>query len=175
MPHDLAFRAHDGLFVTNMAVGINFNLHPAIAEDTLGHDGDHIDIVNLLADDKRRRLVIGVGGSSADCGDKLPARLDYVAVPRERLVATVEKRNRRHAAFDHGQRIEPDQIATLVGIAITGARFPFSNKTQHRTGIAANLHSFDGQLISHIQPLSMPYARVRGWPARCTAAPRSRP
>ena len=75
--------------MTNMAVRINFNLNPTIAKDTFSHYGDHIDIFHLLADDKRRRLVIGIGGSCPHSRDKLPVALNNITVPTGLFCATV--------------------------------------------------------------------------------------
>ena len=58
-----------------MTISINLHLRTAITENTLGHDGDHIDAViavrNYAAGDyKRGWLVIRVGGAGTDCGDE---------------------------------------------------------------------------------------------------------
>ena len=68
MADRFAFRAHRRLFGAEVAVGVDLRLDPAIAEDALGHDGDHVDFVHLRGNDERRGLIVGVGGARPDRG-----------------------------------------------------------------------------------------------------------
>jgi hypothetical protein len=66
----LALAAHGGLLGTQVAVGVDLHLHAAVAEDALGHHGDHVDAFHLGGHDEGRRLVVGIGGAGADTGDE---------------------------------------------------------------------------------------------------------
>ena len=81
MADRLALDAHRCLLGAEEAVGVDLHLDAAIAEDALGHDGDHIDAVNLGRDDERGRLVVGIGGAGADRGDECALLVDDLAVP----------------------------------------------------------------------------------------------
>ena len=70
MAHLLALGAHGRLLRADEAVGIDLQLQAAIAEDALGHDGDHVDIAMPAGDDEGCGLVIGIGGAGADAGDE---------------------------------------------------------------------------------------------------------
>ena len=49
MADRLALGAHGGALVAEVAVGVDLHLDAAIAEDALGHHGDHVDALDLLA------------------------------------------------------------------------------------------------------------------------------
>ncbi len=66
MADRLACGAHGRRLGAEMAVGVDLHLDAAIGEDALGHDGDEVDALDLLADDEGRRLVVGIGGAGAD-------------------------------------------------------------------------------------------------------------
>jgi hypothetical protein len=68
--HRLALDAHRGLLGTEIAIGVDLHLDAAVAEDALGHDGDHVDAVVPGRDDEGRRLVVGIGRGRADAGDE---------------------------------------------------------------------------------------------------------
>ena len=67
--------------VSDMAVSVDFHLHAAIGKDAFGHDGDHIDAFDLLADNKGGWFVIWVGRSGPNRGHKRTVAFDDVAVP----------------------------------------------------------------------------------------------
>ena len=43
VPDGFALRAHRAAFRAQMPVGIDLHLHAAIAENSFGHDRDHVD------------------------------------------------------------------------------------------------------------------------------------
>ena len=65
-----------------MAVGINFHLGAAIAEDSLGHNGHHVNAVMLAGNNKRGRLIIWIGGAGTNRRHKMIIWRDNAAVPR---------------------------------------------------------------------------------------------
>jgi hypothetical protein len=81
MAHGLAVDPDDRRLRPQEAIGVDLHLDAAIAEDALGHDGDHVDAVNFRGDDKRRWLVVGIGRAGADRGYEGFARADDLAVP----------------------------------------------------------------------------------------------
>ena len=76
----LALRAHDRRLRAEMAVGVDLHLDAAIAENAFGDDGHQVDALDLLADDERRRLVVGIGGARTDARHEAAA-VDELAVP----------------------------------------------------------------------------------------------
>src|SRR3989338_1324342 len=121
MADGFALDADDGAFGADKAVGVDLHLDAAIAEDAFGHDSNHIHPVNRLADDEGGGFVIGIGGASADGGDKGPPALHQIAVPVRPVIAPVE-RDRRAALFDgvldDCQRVKTHQRAAVAGIAV---------------------------------------------------------
>ena len=81
MADRLALGAHGRAFGAEMAVGVDFELHAAIAVDALGDDRHHVDAIDLGRDDEGRGLVVGIGGAGADGGDEWAGRLEDVAAP----------------------------------------------------------------------------------------------
>ena len=69
-------------FGANVTVGVDLHLDAAVGEDALGDDGDEIDAFDLLADDERGRLVVGIGGARADRGDEALSRVDELSSAR---------------------------------------------------------------------------------------------
>ena len=61
---------HRCAFIAQITVGIDLHFEAAIAEDAFGDHGHHVDPLRARSHDKRRRLVIGVGGGSAYASDK---------------------------------------------------------------------------------------------------------
>ena len=179
-PHEIAFRA-------KMPVGIDFHLHAAIAEDPLGDDGDHIHAVDLAGDDERRGLVVGIGRSGADRGDEGLTIGQHVALPGIALVIAIQERYDLAAALDpvlqDRQRVQTHQLATLIGVSVTGAGSAIGDVAHDRTGIAADLLAgrftfgrVAGDLLSHVprlpipcpwrpRPSELPRAPARAWRA----------
>jgi len=140
MADRLARRTHGRGLRAEMAVGVDLHLDAAIAEDALGHDRDEIDTLDLLADDERRGLVVGIGRAGADRSDERPAVVDQAAIPvfgigceRHGRAALVDR------MFQDDQRVKPHDAAVPVAVAVTGAATAVSDVAHHRTGIAADL------------------------------------
>ncbi len=140
VPDRLAGNAHGSAFRPEIAVGVDLQLHAAIGVDALGDDGHHVDAVDLRGDDERRRLVIGIGRAGADRGHERRRRADNAAIP---IGGLFEERHDR-AAFDHGalkqdMRIDADELAVAIGVAVAGAEHARLDEAHDRTGIAADL------------------------------------
>ena len=153
-----------GAFGSDVAVRVDLDLHPAVTEDSLRYDGNHIDAVYRLADDERGGLVVRVCRSGTDRGYERAPRLDKVAVP----IVGSEETDGLAALFrrclDHGQGIKPDQppIVICIPVACTGAAV--GDVAHHRAGIAADLRSrFRRRVTRHCFP--------RWPPAPLTALP----
>src|SRR5262245_13326126 len=103
-----------------MAVGVDLHLDAAIAEDAFGHDSDEVDAFDVLADNEGGRLVVGISGAGTDRGHELPG-LDERAVPVLRFAG---KGDGRPAPLDRmlqdDKRIEPDDPAIAVAVAVAG-------------------------------------------------------
>ena len=144
---------HHGAFVANVAVGVDLYLDPAVRKYPFGHDGDHINALDFLADDKGGRLIIGVGCARANGGHKIATALDNIAVPILRVIALIQKRDGIGPRLDHCQRIKAHQLARMIGIAVTGTGFAFGDKTHHRAGVAANFRRLSvAQIVRHVRP-----------------------
>src|SRR5688572_4621063 len=96
MADRLARCSDDCCFSAEMAVGVDLYLDAAIGENPLGNDRYQIDAFDLLTDDEGRGLVVGIGCTSADRGDKAAVRIDQFALPG---VALGAKRHHRRAAI----------------------------------------------------------------------------
>jgi hypothetical protein len=169
---DLALAAHVGLLGAEEAVGVDLQLEAAVAEDAFGDDGDHVHVLHLGGDDEGRGLVVRVGGGTADAGDEDLVGMQQVAVPvggggggggggragcagcvrcvgRRRLHAAFECDQRRVASVQRAaqqqHRVDADQRAFVVGVAIAGAGLACADLAQHRAGVALDLvagHAF---------------------------------
>ena len=122
-----------------MAVGVDLHLDAAIAEDALGHDRDHVHPLDLARDDEGRWLVVGIGGAGPDGGDEHRRVADHAPVPfppaaRERDDGTVPGER----ALQHHVRVDPDQLAVPVGVAVAGPGLTGPDVAHHRTGVAAD-------------------------------------
>ena len=126
-------RADGGALRAEIAVGVDLHLDAAIAENALGHDGDHVDAVDFRRHDERRRLVVGIGGAGADRRDELARPLTSSPSHSPR-----PERNHRAAmregALEH-VGIDANQFAIMVGVAVACARRPGLMK--HMTGQAS--------------------------------------
>ena len=132
----LALDPHRRLLGAEIAVGVDLHLDAAVAEDALGHDGDHVDAVMLGRDDERRGLVVGIGRGGADAGDEGALALAELARPGR--AALDEGDARQIGLGQQHQRIDPHQLAVHVGVAVAGAGAARPDAAQHRAGIAAH-------------------------------------
>jgi hypothetical protein len=152
-----------------MAVGVYLHLDAAIGEDALGHHSHQVDSLDLLAHDEGRRLVVGIGRARADRGDEALSRVDQLAatglpgVERHRLAAGFR------ALFEDRQRIEPDDPACDIAVAVAGARAPVGDVAHDRTGIAADL--FRHLLLAGFMRLETFGELAHSPPARASASP----
>ena len=153
--HHLAPAAHVGLFGTQVAVGVDLHLQAAIAEDALGDHRHHVHPIGLRADDEGRGLVVGIGGGRADAGDEHLVGPQQVAVPvgglrhLPRGVVRVlhhpaAELHQGRAPFIHGlaqqhDRIDADQHAALVGVAVARAGAALGDLAQDGAGVALHL------------------------------------
>ena len=134
--HRLALDAHRRLLGPEIAVGVDFHLDAAVAEDALGHDGDHVDAVVPGRHDEGRRLVVGIGRGGADAGDEGALALAELAAPGG---AALDEGDARQVGLgQQHQRIDAQKLAVLVGIAVAGAGAARPDAAQHGTGIAAH-------------------------------------
>ena len=142
MADRFAFRAHRRLFGAEVAVGVDLRLDAAIAEDALGHDGDHVDPVHLRGNDERRGLIVGVGRARPDRGHEDGLVGKNVARPFG-LLAREREGNDAAAAFDRALEqdmgIDAHELAVAVGVAVAGASHAEADVTGDRTGVAADL------------------------------------
>ena len=134
-----AVDAHRGSLRAQMAVGVDLHLEAAVAEDSFGHDGDHVDAVNLGGYDKGCGLVVGIGCARADGGDEGFRFADDAAVP---VTRRGEKGHEAAAAFEGALQqhvgVGAGQHAAPVGIAVAGAQHAIADVAEHRAGIAAD-------------------------------------
>ena len=135
----LAVGAHRRLLGPEIAVGVDLHLEAAIAEDALRDDGHHVDALDLARDDERCGLVVGIGGAGADAGDER-LRPDQLAVP---VGGVLEERHPGLGALGDHERIDPDQEASLVGVAIACADLAGPDPAEHRACVAPD------NLVSH--------------------------
>ena len=134
--HRLALDAHRRLLGPEIAVGVDLHLDAAVAEDALGHDGDHVDALVLRRHDERRGLVVGIGRGGADAGDEGALASAELAAPG---IAALDEGDAREIGLgQQHQWIDAHQLAVLVGIAVAGAGAARPDAAQHRTGIAAH-------------------------------------
>ncbi len=70
VPNGFALRADQTSLSPEMPVGVNFQFYAAVAEDPLGHNGDHVHAIDFGGNDKRCGLVVGICGASANRGDE---------------------------------------------------------------------------------------------------------
>ncbi len=135
----LAVGAHRRLLGPEIAVGVDLHLQAAIAEDALRDDGHHVDALDLARDDEGCGLVVGIGGAGADAGDER-LRPDQLAVP---VGGVLEERHPGLGALGDHERIDPDQEASLVGVAIACADLAGPDPAEHRACVAPD------NLVSH--------------------------
>ena len=135
----LALRANRRRLRTEVTVGVDLHLDAAIAEDALGHHGDHVDAVDLRGDDERRRLVVGVSGAGADRGDEDIGLVNQLAVPVAAGLERHQPSAMRHRSFQHDMGIDAHQLAIVIGIAVAGACRTGLDVAHDRTSIAADL------------------------------------
>ena len=138
-----------------IAVGVDLHLDAAIAENTFGHDRDHVDAVDLRGNDKGRRLVIGIGGAGADRSHEHAGFVNQLAIPVAAGLERHQPSAMRHRSLQHDMRIDAHQFAVVIGIAIARARRARLDVAHHRTGIAADLVADGGgRNVSHEQACS---------------------
>ena len=179
MAHLLALGAHGRLLRADEAVGIDFQLQAAIAEDALGDDGDHVDVAMAAGDDEGRRLVVGIGSAGTNAGD------DRFAGRQQRAAPFASAQERHHGAVlfrrarddDHG--IGAGEHPIDIAIAIAGPGSPGTDAAKHRAGIAGD----DAVLAVLVQNFAhftlLPCARAppapgRAWPGRASGERRWR-
>src|SRR5690606_22620635 len=86
-----------------------------------------------------RRLVVGIGGAGADRRNEAFAGVDQLAaaglpgIEGDRLAAG------SGALFEDGQRVEPDDPAADIAVAVAGAGAAVGDVAHDRAGIAADL------------------------------------
>ena len=137
-----ALGADDGAFGAEVAVGVDFELGAAVAEDRLGDDGDHVGALDLAGDDEGGGLVVGVGGAGADAGDEVLRRAGELAVPFSVGGAGGEGDEGGAGgggAVEHGEGVGADDAAAEVAVAVAGAGLAGGDVAHHRAGVAADL------------------------------------
>ncbi len=152
MAHDFALEANIRLFRAQIAIGIDFDLKTAIAEDAFSYHGNHIDTACLGRHNKRCRFVIGVSGARADAADEQIIRIGNSIVLNvaragidqalgritgNRLVTRGKARVIKTTHQDNG--VDPHQVAVFIAPTITGASAAIGNLAQHRTSVALYL------------------------------------
>src|SRR5579862_970852 len=161
-----ALGAHRVLLWSEKSIGIDLKLDATIAEDALGHDGDHVDAFDFGRNNERRGFVVGIGGAGTDRCDEGFLSGDEVAVP---FAIALEEGNdgftARHGAIKDHVRFDPDQFAILIAVAIARAETPGLDVAENRAGIAAN-----SIVVSHETGLR----EMRGWLHECGRAWRAR-
>src|SRR5579871_1484235 len=144
MSDGFAFGAHRTALRTQMAVGIDLHLYAAVAENSFGHDCDHVHAIDLRRNDERRGLVVGIGCARANRGHKGLAVVGEGAIP---LASALQEWNDRLAALDctieYYVRIKPHQFALVVAVAVARSSPAGLDVAQHGAGIAAD------RVISH--------------------------
>ncbi|MFK4603852.1 hypothetical protein ABIF57_003304 [Bradyrhizobium diazoefficiens] len=145
----LALRAHGRGLRAQIAVGVDLHLDAAIGEDSLGDDGHHVDAVDFRRDDERCRLVVRIGRARTDRGDEGRGFVDDLAVPVFRAAERHKLAAMRNGALQDHVRIDANELAVVIGIAIAGARRARLDVAHHRTGIAADLVGGGARRFSH--------------------------
>jgi hypothetical protein len=163
--------AHGGLLGAEIAVGVDLHLQAAIAEDALGHDGDHVHAVDFRGDDEGRGLVIGIGGARPDAGDERAAAAHQLARPRpfargegnERLVGVAR-------ALGEHERVHARELAVHIAVAVASPGLARPYATEHGAGVAG-----DDAVLAHADSFARIAARTRSgvagtWRSRIPAA-----
>jgi hypothetical protein len=143
-----------------------FTFTPQYEKDAFGHHGDHVDALDLARDDEGRGLVVRIGGAGANGGDEAVVGVDDLAVP---VRAPVEEGHQlaalRLGLLDDHQRIDTDQFAVFIGVAVTRARPARRDVAHDGAGIAADLVAF-ARWTSHCRapsPGCREHLVRRGW------------
>ena len=157
MAHHLALAAHVGLLGAEEAVGVDLHLEAAVAEDTLGDHGHHVNALRLGAHDEGCRLVVRIGRGRSHARHKDLLGPQEIARPRRRRggghaialcifrgLGMPGKRHQRGLAriqrlAQQDDGVHTHQHASLVGIAVARASPAFGDLTQHRARIALYL------------------------------------
>ena len=141
---DLAPTAHAGLLRSQIPIGVDLHLQAAITENAFGHDGDHVDPIQLRAHDEGRRLVVGVGRRRSNARHEDILAMQQVSIPLRGLIALrVGRREGNdggiagiHGAAKHHHGIDAHQHAVLVRVTIAGTGTTGADLAEHRAGIA---------------------------------------
>ena len=174
VPDGLALGAHRIGFRTEMAVGIDLQLHAAVTEDALGHHRHHIDALHFGRNDERCGLVVRIGRARADGGDELVRAVHDVPIP---FALDIQEWNERVTARDglveNHVRIDAHELAVGVGIAVAGPGASGLDIAEDRAGITTDGVAIGrvGDGVSHSALhcgglREWPRARGPGWPGR---------
>ena len=138
MADRLALRPHCRGLCAQMPVRVDLHLDAAIGENALGDDGYQIHILDLLADDERRGLIVGIGRSRPDRRDEGAVPVYQLATPLLHI-----ERHHRSAAFhrvvENAQRVAAHDPSAEIAIAVAGARAALGDVAHDGTGVAAQL------------------------------------
>src|SRR5579872_6687415 len=144
MADRLCLKTHYAALIPKMPVRIDLQLHPAVAENPLGHHCDHVNTIDLRRNDERGGLVVGIGRARADRSHKRLTMADQCAIP---VVAAFEKRYNRFAALDraveHHMGIEANQLALMIAVAVARSGTPGLDVTKHGASVASD------RVVSH--------------------------
>src|SRR3982751_432933 len=165
----LAVRAHQAALRPDVAIGVDFHLYPAVAENSFRHHRYHVYASDFRGDDERGRFVVRIGGSGTNGRDKGFWACHDVSVP---LALAFEKGHNRVASFqgaiqDH-MRVDSDELPRMVGIAIAGPGSSRLDVAEHWTRIATNrvAVSHEARQVSSREGVLLPSARGGGGGAR---------
>ena len=140
VPDRLALDPDGRTLGSEVAVGVDFHLHPAVGKDALGDHRHRVHALVLGGDDEGRGLVVRVGGARSDAGDEGAIAGEDPAVPV--LEARARERHHRRARFERPlrqhQRVGSHQHPVLVGVAVAGAELSGLDAAQDGAGVAAN-------------------------------------
>ena len=139
-----------------MAVGVDLHLGAAIAEDALRHDRDRVHARDLGGDDERGGLVVRIGGAGADRGHEQARFVQQRTIPVGPGAERHQRAALRHRALQDHVRVDADQRAVVVGIAVAGAGLARADDAHHRAGVAAH---FGSGMVAHRGRRCLPSGR----------------
>ena len=133
----LSLTPNRSLLRADVAVGIDFHLDAAVAENPFGDHRDHIDSLVFTPDDERGRFVIRIGGSASD------GRWENRILGHQRSVPPLRGFQKGHhllflfqSPLGDQHRVKALEFPVDVAVTVTGTCLTGADATEDWTGIA---------------------------------------
>ena len=137
MSNSLAINTYKTTFWSNMAVGINFHLDAAVAENPFGDHRDHIYSLVFTSDDERGRFVIRIGGSASD------GRWENGILGHQGSIPPLRGFQKGHdllfpfqSPLGDQHRVKALEFPVDIAVTVTGTCLTGADATEDWTGIA---------------------------------------